>query len=242
MAETVKPSTKPETETEQNPQLSRRGLFHIMGAVPAAAALAGGSVAFAQSHEHMHIAAEAQSATSGTDYKRQTFDDHQWETVKVLCDLIIPADERSGSATQAGVPEFLDDWIAYRTVQDNNEDLKAQIFGGLMWLDRESNRQFEKAFAEASAEQQKQLLDRIAYPKKAAKEDRAWVHFFNEFRSLTVGGFFSSKTGVADLPYLGNVAVMHWQGCDPKVWAVIEDRLKNGYKGILEAKPWGSTA
>ncbi len=220
--------------------VSRRGLLQIIGAVPAAAALAT-EQAEAQTHDHMHMAAQAESAASGP-YKRQTFDDHQWETVCVLSDLIIPADGRSGSATQAGVPEFLDDWIAYRTEQSGNEDLKAQIFGGLMWLDRESNAKFQQNFAKASPDQQKQLLDRVAYPKKAAKEDLAWVRFFTEFRSLTVGGFFSSKMGVADLPYLGNTAVTRWEGCDPKVWAVIEERLKNGYKGVLEAKPWGSTA
>jgi gluconate 2-dehydrogenase gamma chain len=219
--------------------VSRRGLFQIIGAVPAAAALATGS-ASAQTHDHMHMAAEAQSATTGP-YKRQTFDDHQWETVHVLCDLIIPADERSGSATQAGVPEFLDDWIAYRAEQDGNEDLKAQILGGLMWLDRESNAKFQQDFVKASPDQQKRLLDRIAYPKRAAKEDHAWVRFFSEYRSLTIGGFFSSKVGVKDLPYLGNTAVAHWEGCDPKVWAIVEERLKNGYKGVVEAKPWDST-
>ena len=234
-----------QTETKSEEGVSRRGLFHILGAVPAVAALAGGaSAAASPAHEHMHmpVAPDTHIALSGPDYKRQTFDDHQWKTVKILCDLIIPADERSGSASQAGVPEYLDDWIAFRTVQSGNEDLKATIFGGLMWLDRESNQKFEKPFADASPDQQKQLLDRIAYPKKAAKEDEPWVHFFDEYRSLTVGGFFSSKMGVADLPYLGNVAVAHWEGCQPKVWSVIEERLKNGYKGILEAKPWGATA
>jgi hypothetical protein len=217
--------------------VSRRGLLQILSSVPAAAA-----VVSAETHDHAHQGATETPVLSGPGYKRQTFDDHQWETVKVLCDLIIPADDRSGSATQAGVPEFLDDWIAYRIDQDGNENLKATIFGGLMWLDRESNAKFGQDFVKASVDQQKQLLDRIAYPKKAAKEDSAWVHFFNQFRSLTVGGFFSSKEGVKDLPYLGNKAVMHWDGCDPRVWAVIEERLKNGYKGIVEAKPWGSTA
>ena len=196
-------------------------------------------VAEAQTHGHVHIVPETQSAEN-QPYKRQTFDDHQWETVKVLCDFIIPADERSGSATQAGVPEFLDDWIAYRTDQDTDEHLKTQIFGGLMWLDHESNKKFGRDFVKASLDQQKELLDRVAYPKRAAKEDDAAVRFFSEFRSLTIGGFFSSKVGVKDLPYLGNTAVAHWQGCDPKVWAIIEDRLKNGYKGVLEAKPWGA--
>jgi hypothetical protein len=185
----------------------------------------------------MPLAAQ-QTTDFGHPYKRQTFDDRQWQTVQILCDLIIPADEHGGSATDAGVPEFLDDWIAFRTDQDGNEDLKAQIFGGLMWLDHESNAKYEKPFAQASADQQKQLLDRIAYPEKAAEADHPWVYFFNEFRSLTVGGYFSSKVGVSDLPYLGNKAVANWIGCDPKVWAIIEDRMKNGYNGILEAKPW----
>jgi gluconate 2-dehydrogenase gamma chain len=219
--------------------VSRRGLFQILGAAPAAAALAG-SVAEAQTHTHPQMNAEGATSSASGPYKRQTFDDHQWQTVRVLCDLIIPADDHSGSASEAGVPEFLDDWIAYRTEQDNNENLKATIFGGLMWLDREANDKFQKNFASASPEQQKQLLDRIAYPKRAAKEDQPWVHFFNQYRQLTVGGFFSSKMGVKDLPYLGNTAVAHWQGCDPKVWAIIEERMKTGYKGILEAKPWGA--
>ena len=209
--------------------VSRRDLFQIIGAAPALAAV-GSASAHAEMHEHK---ATAETASHGP-YRRQTFDDHQWRAVCVLCDLIIPADERSGSATQAGVPEFIDDWIAFRTAEDENQDLQAQIFGGLMWLDRESNGQFHKDFADSSPDRQKQILDRIAFPKRAAKEDHPWVVFFNEFRSLTVSGFFSSKAGVADLPYLGNTAVVEWKGCDPKVWAIIEDRMKNGYKGVAE--------
>jgi hypothetical protein len=211
--------------------VSRRDIFQILGAAPAVAAVGA--------HSHMHTGQEEPAVAKGP-YKRQTFDDHQWETVKVLGDLIIPADERSVSASQAGVPEFMDDWIAFKTEQDGNMDLRAEVFGGLMWLDHESNRLFQKNFVGATADQQKQLLDRIAYPGKAAKDDSPWVAFFTQFRSLTVGGFFSSKPGVADLPYLGNRAVAEWKGCDPKVWAIIEERMKNGYKGVLEAKPWSA--
>ncbi len=228
---------------DKNPSetnVSRRDLFHIMGAAPAVAALAG-SAAAGEGHDHHAHAAGGVPATSGP-YQRQTFDDRQWRTVRVLCDLIIPADERSGSATQAGVPEFLDDWIAFRTGQDGNQDFRAEIFGGLMWLDRESNRLFEKEFAAASSDQQKQILDRIAYPKKVAKEDHPWATFFNQFRSLTVGGFFSSKMGVGDLPYLGNTVVVDWKGCDPQVWTILEERMKNGYQGIIESKPWSTAS
>ncbi|MBV8550726.1 MAG: gluconate 2-dehydrogenase subunit 3 family protein [Acidobacteriaceae bacterium] len=229
--------SEPNNTTTQKETVSRRNLFQIIGSVPALAAVTADAAA-AQTHDHAHMAAAVQETAAKGPYKRQIFDDHQWQTVHVLCDLIIPADESGPGASDAGVPEFLDDWIAFRTEQDGNENLKAQIFGGLMWLDRESNEKFEKPFAEASADQQKQLLDRVAYPAKAAAEDHVWVVFFNEFRSLTVGGYFSSKVGVAALPYLGNTAVANWTGCDPKVWAIIEDRMKNGYKGILESKPW----
>jgi len=211
--------------------VSRRDLFQIIGSVPAVAAITAGGASAAT--------AAATAAKSGP-YKRQTFDDHQWHTVRVLCDLLLPADERSVSATQAGVPEFLDDWIAFRTEQEGNQNLRAEILGGLMWLDHESRKISEKDFADASGEQQKQILDRIAYPHKVADIDRPGAAFFSAFRSLAVGGFFSSKAGVADLPYLGNVAVAEWKGCDPEVWAIIEERMKNGYKGILEAKPWGA--
>lgn len=223
--------------------VSRRGLFQVLGAVPAAAAFAS-RPALAEvnpHHAHLPVPAAARAPTEGP-YQRKVFNDHQWKTVSVLSDLIIPADERSGSATQAGVPEFIDDWLAFRTQQDGNQNFQAQMLGGLIWLDRESKRLFEKDFADASIDQQKQILDRIAWGDRASKEDHQGVTFFSRFRDLTVSGFFSSKMGVHDLPYLGNTAVPEWKGCDPKVWAIIEDRMKNGYKGVAgpEVKPWNS--
>jgi gluconate 2-dehydrogenase gamma chain len=221
---------------EKDNSVSRRDLFHILGTAPALAAVTAGA-ALGQTHDHAAMAAVA--GTASGPYQRKVFDEHQWQTVKVLCDLIIPADERSGSASQAGVPEFIDDWLDFRKQEDGNANLTATIVGGLMWLDRESMALAAKNFREASAAQQKQILDRVAWPAKAAPEDAAWVHFFNRFRDLTASGFASSKMGVADLPYLGNRAVAEWKGCDPEVWAVLESRMKNGYKGLGgEVKPW----
>jgi hypothetical protein len=187
--------------------VSRRAILQTVAIAPAVA-----------------TAAQAQTAAKAA-YQRKIFDAHQWHTVEVLCDLIIPADERSVSASHAGVPEFIDDWLDFRKREDGDDMLAAQILGGLTWLDQESTRQFGKDFASSTPGQQKQLLDRIAWPAKAAPEDHRWVTFFNRFRDLTVAGFFSSEAGVADLPYLGNKAVSEWKGCDPAVWAIIEKRL-----------------
>jgi gluconate 2-dehydrogenase gamma chain len=209
--------------------VTRRNLIQILSVAPAAAA---------QAQEHTHPAPAAPAAAKSA-YQRKVFDDHQWRTVQVLCDLIIPADERSGSATAAGVPEFIDDWLDFRNREDRDQNFSAQILGGLTWLDMESVRLFQKDFVTAGEAQQKQILDRIAWPARAAAADRGWAEFFTRFRDLTVSGFFSSKMGVADLPFLGNRAVAEWKGCDPKVWAVIEERMKNGYKGLGgEVKPW----
>jgi hypothetical protein len=209
--------------------VTRRNLIHILGIAPAAAA--------AQTQAgHTHAAPPAPAKKA---YQRKVFNDRQWLSVQVLCDLIIPADEHSGSATAAGVPEFIDDWLDFRAREDGNENLSAGILGGLAWLDLEATRLFQKDFAAAAPAEQKQILDRIAWPARAAGADRRWAAFFTHFRDLTVSGFFSSRMGVADLPYLGNRAVAEWKGCDPKVWAVIEERMKNGYKGLGgEVKPW----
>ena len=229
-----KPLNETPDELTQSSGLSRRHVFHILGSVPVAAVAANSTLAGAPAaHAHMNHGA---AATTKLPFERRIFDDHQWKTVHVLCDLVLPADERSGSATQAGVPEFIDDWIAFRAEEDGDDRLKAEILGGLTWLDRESNEKFSKDFADVSADQQKQLLDRIAWPARTAKEDKIWAAFFSEFRDLTVSGFYSSKMGVADIRYLGNTAVAEWKGCDPKVWAVIEERMKNGYKGLVDPK------
>lgn len=195
--------------------LNRRDLFNIL---PVAAAAAIPEISFAHAHE-------GQAPQAPPPFHRQTFDDHQWKTVQVLCELIIPKDDRSGSATDAQVPEFLDDWIAFKTSDTGTDRLKAEIFGGLTWLDRESNRLYSADFASASADQQRQILDRLAWHDRVKPEDRQVAAFFSLFRNLTVSGFFSSKMGVEDLPYLGNTVVTDWKGCDPKVWSIIEQRL-----------------
>src|SRR5437879_5155089 len=109
--------------------VTRRNLIQILSAAPA--------IAEAQTHDHA-----APPATKPAPYRRKVFDDKQWRTVRALSDLIIPADERSGSATQAGVPEFIDDWLDFRTKEDGSDLFAAQILGGIMWVDQESTRLF----------------------------------------------------------------------------------------------------
>jgi Gluconate 2-dehydrogenase subunit 3 len=195
--------------------IRRRDLLKAFSVVPAAFIPVGNAVATGKT------VAVAETAQAAAAYQRKVFNDHQWETIKVLSDLIIPADERSGSASQAGVPAFVDDWLDFRS-----GEIKADILGGLTWLDIECNRAFGHDFVGCDASQQKQVLDRIAYPDKAAPQDRNYAAFFTHLRDLVASGFFSSEMGVKDLPYLGNRPANEFPGCPPDVLSAINTNLK----------------
>ncbi len=201
---------------EKNPtgktiRFERRDILRFMTRVPAAALLS--TTPFAA---EMAKAAppQGQDREEPKVYTPKSFNPHEWRTIRILSDLIIPADEHSGSATQAGVPEFIDDWLNLK-----RGDSLTEIRGGLTWLDMESNRSSGYDFADCPAAGQKQILNRIAFPEKAAAEDAAAVAFFNRLRDLVVSGFFTSITGIRDLPYVGNEPQSEWSGCPTQALA-----------------------
>jgi hypothetical protein len=192
-------------------RLERRAILRLMAAMPAGALF---SAARSVTTIPKDLATELVSPEAAAPYQPKIFNPHEWKTVHTLTGLIIPADERSASATAAGVPEFIDDWLDLQ-----RGDLLSSIRGGLAWLDIECNRLFGTDFIASAAGQRGQILDRVAYPKNAAPEDASAVAFFNHFRDLVVSGFFTSETGIKDLPYLGNEPQSDWQGCPTPVLA-----------------------
>jgi len=187
--------------------LSRRDALQLMAGIPMlAAGLSPKSITRAVESAHAARAA----AANGQAFVPAFFSAHELETVKLLVNYIIPKDDRSGSATDAGVPEFMD------FVLNEQKGMQTPMRGGLAWLDTECRERFAKSFMLASDEQRRQILDDIAYPAKARKSLSQGVSFFNDFRDLTASGFFSSKMGVEDLQYLGNAFVHEWDGCPPE--------------------------
>lgn len=139
------------------------------------------------------------------------FTPHEFATVALLADLIIPRDAQSGSATEAGVPEYID-----FILQDVASGSALPIRGGLAWLDAESQRRYERNFIDLHPGEQRAILDDIAWPERARPEMSHGVAFFNRMRDLVGSGFFSSKMGVEDLRYRGNTVVLEWTGCPPE--------------------------
>ena len=211
-------------ETKSHEGLKRRDLLKVLGAVPAAALLPAAAAAAEMPMPHTGTLSGAAPAT--TAYTLKTLSAHEYKTVTVLSDIIIPADQRTGSATQAGVPEFIDDWLGL-----NGGTQLDSVRGGITWLDLESNRACGHDFVDASDSEKKQLLDRIAYPKTAAPEDAAGVVFFNQIRNLVLSGFYTSKMGIEDLPYLGNKMLPEWNGCPPNVLAKLGVEYAETKKG-----------
>ena len=143
----------------------------------------------------------------GQAFQPKFFTAHEYRTVRLLVDLIIPRDERSGSATDAGVPEFMD------FIVGDQANRQTAMRGGLAWLDTECRERYAKTFVDCDDAQRRAVLDDIAWPARARRELSHGVAFFNSFRDLTATGFWSSKMGVEDLRYLGNTVVPEWKGC-----------------------------
>lgn len=139
-------------------------------------------------------------------------DEHEMKTISVLADIIIPKDDKSGSATDAGVPAFIE------FIVKDMPHYQTPIRGGIKWLDLQCMRRYNGDFASCSAQQQIEMVDEIAYPAKAKPEMQQGVAFFNTMRDLTACGFFTSKIGIDDLGYVGN-RPNQWDGVPEDVLA-----------------------
>jgi hypothetical protein len=187
-------------------EFSRRDALKAIGALPAAAGLTWSAADVAHAQEQA-TRARRDARAAKTAYVPKFFTKREWETVRLLVDLVIPRDERSGSATDAGVPEFMDFMMIDRPQG------QSAMRGGLRWLDSECRRRFDLAFADCTPEQRLQVIDDIAWPNNPKAEFSHGTAFFTNFRDMTATGFWTSKMGIEDLQYMGNRPVGEWNGC-----------------------------
>lgn len=203
--------------------MTRREALQNLLAIPAGLAFAPDAIERAAAHAHEALAphdtheqgapvqgAAAQPAAP-RPYTPKQFTADEWRLVRLLVNYVIPRDARSGSATDAGVPEFMDFMLG------ENAGMRTWMKNGLGWTNAECRARFGKGFVSCSDAQRRELLDAIAFPKKAAAEMKPGADFFSNFRNVTASGFFSSRVGIADLGYVGNRPVAKWEGTPPEV-------------------------
>jgi gluconate 2-dehydrogenase gamma chain len=162
--------------------------------------------------QHVHaIVGEEKSAAPERTCAPKFFNEHQYATQRALCQAIIPSDDRSGGAIEAGAPEFID------LLTSENIDYQVKLGGGMLWLDAECHKRFGQTYLKSLPEEQKQILDLIAYRANAAKDHglSQGVAFFAFLRNLTLDGFYTSKIGIEDLQYIGNDYLNEFPGCPP---------------------------
>lgn len=198
----------PDSEEQPGKEMSRRDAVQMLASLPVAAFLSWPTLE--QERVRRFVSDALRAAAEGNAYAPTFFTAAEYRTVRILGDMIIPKDERSGSASDAGVPEFMD-----FTMTDRPNSRK-WMRDGLTWLDAESTRRSGKPFADATQSQREAILNDIAWPAKAPASMADGVSFFNRFRDLTSTGFWSSEMGVKDLKYMGNVFAPNWNGCPPE--------------------------
>ena len=154
----------------------------------------------------------------------QFFNEHEMETINVLCALILPANDNFGSGSDAGAPDFIE------FMAKDIPEMQTTLRGGLMWLDHKCNTEYQVEFKAAAKQQQKEILDEIAYydPEIALDKQALEIQFFNLMCNLTLTGYYTSKMGIDDLGYQGNM---------PNIWdGVPEDVLQQ--HGVSYEEEW----
>jgi len=147
-------------------------------------------------------------------YAEEFLNGHELSTIAVLCDIILPSNDTFGSATDANVQDFIE------FIVKDMPGHQTPIRGGLMWLDNFCNKMYSREFIACTNEEQLAVCDKIAYPtkKEEPSEYKQGEKFFTRLRNLTLTGYYTTKMGIEDLGYKGNVSNV-WDG-------VPEDVLK----------------
>ena len=192
-----------------NESISRRDILRTL-AIGVSGSVLQVIPAEAAAYIHQMVHSEKSASPVGK-YTPKYFSASQYATLIALCDAIIPKDDKSGGAVEAGAPEFID------LLTSENPKYQLKLGGGLFWLDNLCTDRYGKVFLDCAADQKKEVLDLIAF-RKNAKQDPALspgVAFFAFLRRLTCDGFYTSKIGIADLQYIGNTSVREFPGCPP---------------------------
>jgi gluconate 2-dehydrogenase gamma chain len=154
--------------------------------------------------QHVHGLAAQEKATHGV-YKPKGLNAHEYKTLAVLADYIVPAEGGSGNATDAGAPEWID------LMASENPELLAIYTGGIAWLDHAMRLKNAPNFVDATAAQQTAMLDLIAYRKNESPELGPGIKFFEWARKMVVDAYYTSPIGIKDLGYMGNTALAKFE-------------------------------
>ena len=143
--------------------------------------------------------------------------------ISEISNLILPPNE-FGSVNDAEVPELIE--FMAKDIPSYEKPLKE----GLVALNQHSNKKFQKVFIDCDENQQKSILDLMAFPdpELSNSEQSEDIKWFSLFRNLTMTGYYTSKVGIKELGYKGNT---------PNVWDGVPQDVLDKY-GLSYDKEW----
>lgn len=173
--------------------ISRR---EVLAGIAAASMVGTVSLEAAQ---HVHEEAQAAAASTGGVYKPKALTQHEFDTLKELCEIIVPG------ASKGGAAEFID------LLSSQNPEMLAIYTGGLAWIDEEMKHRYQADFLGAKAGERTELLDVIAFRKNRTPESGPGIRFFDWARRMTVDAYYTSPVGIKEVGYLGNRALREFK-------------------------------
>jgi gluconate 2-dehydrogenase gamma chain len=204
--------------------IERRDILRYIGVASVAGAFPGFSKwAFACAQEHVHAIAAPSGTpaaqTSPGPYKPLFFSPQHYQMIEHLVEMIIPTDETAG-AKEAGVAEFIDFMVANRVPVSGSREVRStedamelgneaqtRFLLGLDWTNARSKSEFGHEFMDCTSEQQRSLLEELAYKAKFQPTTESGRAFFQFLRDYTVVGYYTTKIGLESLGYPGLRAV-----------------------------------
>jgi hypothetical protein len=156
----------------------------------AAAAMAG--PVGLEAAQHVHEEAAAAAVTTGGIYKPKALTQHEFDTLKTLCEIIVPG------ASKGSAAEFID------LLSSQNPEMSAIYTGGIAWLDEAMKQRYHADFLTAKTDQRTEMLDKIAFRKNRTPELSPGIKFFDWARRMTVDAYYTSAAGIKEVGYKGN--------------------------------------
>ena len=178
--------------------LHRRDIFRILGATLAVEVLEA---------QHQHQTAPLKGAPK--DYHPRFFSQAEYQVVDELCELLIPADDHSPGAREAGVAWFIDTVLLY--ADPSRQQTWRQ---SLAAIDQLAQTRFKTKFLDCQPEQQVTTMEVLA--GNEGDPQTPLEQFFAEFKPTVIEAFSVSELGMQQyFRYRGNTEVSDFPGCRP---------------------------
>ena len=176
-----------------------------VGVIASLPVLGQGAGAQVASHDHSSHSASMTQVAKARPLRFFTAEENR--TIIEVSERIIPADDHSPGAKAAQVNEYID-----LVISESSEATKQTWREGLAAINKISNEKFGKPFADATVDQQVELLKAISVNEQSPRtvEER----FFRTIKYSTIDGYYTSEIGIKkELQYKGNAFLKEFTGC-----------------------------